>query len=93
MLGAFFTPPYRDWWLAYVENPESMIPLHNHWLVRKSSAAVFSQGLIRFDRLETSMFEVMQSGIPTFRTISAFATNQSTSIKSTMFMSIGIRKH
>ncbi|TVY35184.1 hypothetical protein LOCC1_G008040 [Lachnellula occidentalis] len=45
MLGAFFTPSYRDWWLAYAQMPEDMSPYHNHWLVRKSAAHAFAQGL------------------------------------------------
>ncbi|KAI0007108.1 kinase-like domain-containing protein [Xylariaceae sp. FL0662B] len=57
MLGAFFSPPYRDWWFAYARSPESMNPLGNHWLVRKSAARGFSQGLVRFDRLHPSMVE------------------------------------
>lgn len=61
MLGAFFSPPYRDWWLGYVERPASVKPCHNHWLVRKSAAAVFAQGLIRFDRLLPSTFEVSRN--------------------------------
>lgn len=60
MLGAFFTPPYRDWWLAYIRDPGTIDPLHSHWLVRKSAARVFKQGFIIFDRLQPSMIEVSQ---------------------------------
>ncbi|KAI1080729.1 hypothetical protein F5B20DRAFT_538730 [Whalleya microplaca] len=68
MLGAFFTPPYRDWWLTYARNPERMNPLCNHWLVRKSAAHSFSRGLVRFDRLQPSLIEYevihVPSGVP-----------------------------
>jgi hypothetical protein len=58
MLGAFFTPSYRDWWLDYVQRPEDMSPYHNHWLVRKSAAHAFAHGLIKLQRLQPSMIEV-----------------------------------
>ncbi|KAK0633847.1 hypothetical protein B0T14DRAFT_418779 [Immersiella caudata] len=45
MLGAFFGPPYRDWWLSYAKDPKVMSPYHNHWLVRQSAAKVFAEGL------------------------------------------------
>ncbi|KAI1404934.1 hypothetical protein F4819DRAFT_494538 [Hypoxylon fuscum] len=57
MLGAFFGPPYRDWWLSYVRNPGGMMPYCNHWLVRKSAARAFASGLVRLDRLHPSMVE------------------------------------
>ncbi|KAI1375836.1 hypothetical protein F4677DRAFT_460122 [Hypoxylon crocopeplum] len=58
MLGAFFGPPYRDWWLSYVRNPGGMKPYYNHWLVRKSAARAFASGLVKLDRLHPSMVEV-----------------------------------
>jgi hypothetical protein len=58
MLGAFFTPSYRDWWLAYTQRPEDMNPYRNHWLVRKSAAKAFAQGFVKLDRLQPSMVEV-----------------------------------
>lgn len=64
MLGAFFTPPYRDWWLAYTRDPEIMDPLCCHWLVRKSAAHAFKRALVRFDRLQPSMLEVSQCYFP-----------------------------
>ncbi|KAI2627299.1 hypothetical protein GGS26DRAFT_561306 [Hypomontagnella submonticulosa] len=57
MLGAFFGPPYRDWWISYVRNPGMMMPYCNHWLVRKSAAEAFASGLVRLDRLQPSMIE------------------------------------
>ncbi|KAI1144064.1 kinase-like domain-containing protein [Hypoxylon sp. FL0543] len=57
MLGAFFGPPYLDWWLSYVRDPEYMMPYCNHWLVRKSAAGAFALGLVRLDRLQPSMIE------------------------------------
>ncbi|KAH6717567.1 hypothetical protein BKA61DRAFT_641548 [Leptodontidium sp. MPI-SDFR-AT-0119] len=57
MLGAFFTPSYRDWWLAYAQIPGDMSPYHNHWLVRKSAANAFAQGVVKLDRLHPSMVE------------------------------------
>ncbi|KAK6865799.1 hypothetical protein PG995_002327 [Apiospora arundinis] len=57
MLGAFFTPPYRDWWLEYIREPDSISPFENHWLVRASAAIAFSQGLLRLNRLQPSMIE------------------------------------
>lgn len=58
MLGAFFTPSYRDWWLAYAQIPGNMSPYHNHWLVRRSAANAFAQGVVKLDRLHPSMVEV-----------------------------------
>lgn len=58
MLGAFFTPSYRDWWLAYAQMPEDMSPYHNHWLVRRSAANAFAQGVVKLDRLHPSTVEV-----------------------------------
>lgn len=63
MLGAFFTPSYRDWWLAYIRDPQSINPLHSHWLVRKSAAHVFKHGFLKFDRLQPSMIEVSQDSV------------------------------
>lgn len=58
MLGAFFTPSYRDWWLAYVREPENMSSYRNHWLVRKSAVHEFAKGFIKLDRLHPSLIEV-----------------------------------
>lgn len=58
MLGAFFGPQYRDWWLSYSREPEYMTPFRSHWLIRKSVAGVLSRGLIRLERLQPSMVEV-----------------------------------
>ncbi|KAI1209388.1 uncharacterized protein F4807DRAFT_460604 [Annulohypoxylon truncatum] len=57
MLGAFFGPPYRDWWLSYVRNPGGRMPESNHWLVRKSAAKAYASGLVKLDRLQPSMVE------------------------------------
>ncbi|KAK3989017.1 hypothetical protein QBC44DRAFT_396900 [Cladorrhinum sp. PSN332] len=57
MLGAFFGPPYRDWWLFYAKNPDHMSPYSNHWLVRRSAAKVFAHGLVKLDRRQPSMVE------------------------------------
>ncbi|TVY25258.1 hypothetical protein LHYA1_G007005 [Lachnellula hyalina] len=37
--------------------PEDMSPYHNHWLVRKSAANAFAEGLVKLDRLQPSMVE------------------------------------
>lgn len=58
MLGAFFTPPYRDFWLKYARDPDAMHPCYNHWLVCKSAAHEFSQGFVRLQRLQHSMIQV-----------------------------------
>lgn len=65
MLGAFFGPPYRDWWLSYSRDPDFTSPYENHWLVTKSAARAFSRGVIKLDRLQPSMveFEVVQASI------------------------------
>ncbi|KAH8697254.1 hypothetical protein BGW36DRAFT_378322 [Talaromyces proteolyticus] len=57
MLGAFFGPQYRDWWLSYVRNPNLMPPHYNHWLVRQSTAKALTLGLIKLDRLQPSIVE------------------------------------
>lgn len=57
MLGAFFGPPYRDWWLTTAENPQFMMPYWSHWLVSKSAAHAFSRGIVRLNRLHPSMVE------------------------------------
>ena len=58
MLGAFFGPRCRDWWLSYVEDPTGfMLPHGAHWLVRQSAARAFSQGLVRLDRRQPSLVE------------------------------------
>ncbi|KAK6951382.1 hypothetical protein Daesc_007917 [Daldinia eschscholtzii] len=57
MLGAFFSPPYRDWWLSYIKNPKGVSPNSNHWSVRKSAAKAFASGLVKLDRLHPSMIE------------------------------------
>ncbi|KAI0843961.1 kinase-like domain-containing protein [Daldinia vernicosa] len=64
MLGAFFGPPYRDWWLSYVRNPEGMPPYYNHWLVRKSAAKAFASGFVKLDRLHPSMIEYEFKHVP-----------------------------
>ncbi|KAK3682890.1 kinase-like domain-containing protein [Podospora appendiculata] len=56
MLGAFFGPPYRDWWFLNIKRPEES-PLYNHWLVRKSAASALAQGLVRLDRQPPSTIE------------------------------------
>ncbi|KAL7627723.1 hypothetical protein AAE478_001918 [Parahypoxylon ruwenzoriense] len=64
MLGAFFGPPYRDWWLSYVRNPGGMKPYCNHWLVRKSAARAFALGLVKLHRLQPSMVEYELQHVP-----------------------------
>ncbi|OTA98636.1 hypothetical protein M426DRAFT_17234 [Hypoxylon sp. CI-4A] len=64
MLGAFFGPPYRDWWLSYARNPEDMMSYFNHWLVRKSAVRAFALGLVRLDRLHPSMVEYEFQHVP-----------------------------
>lgn len=62
MLGAFFTPPYRDWWLKCARDPKSIRPLHSHWLVCQSAAAAFARGEVRMDRLQPSLIELLSIG-------------------------------
>jgi hypothetical protein len=62
MLGAFFGPPYRDWWLSYAKDPKTVKPYHSHWLVRQSAAKAFAEGRVRLDRLQPSMIEVSCCG-------------------------------
>ncbi|KAL2173890.1 uncharacterized protein P884DRAFT_316935 [Thermothelomyces heterothallicus CBS 202.75] len=57
MLGAFFGPPYRDWWLSYAQNPDFTSPYSNHWLVRRSAHRAWSRGLVCLKRLQLSMVE------------------------------------
>ncbi|KAK0704498.1 hypothetical protein B0H67DRAFT_648928 [Lasiosphaeris hirsuta] len=57
MLGAFFGPPYRDWWLSYVKDPNYTLPSSNLWLVRRSAAVTFAHGLVKLDRRQPSMIE------------------------------------
>jgi hypothetical protein len=58
MIGAFFSPPYRDWWLSYATEPERLPCYCNHWLVQKSAAREFAQGFVKLDRQMPSMIEV-----------------------------------
>jgi cellulase/cellobiase CelA1 len=58
MLGAFFTPQYRDWWLSQVEDPELLPHCLSHWLVRKSAAEAFARGIVVLNRRLPSMIEV-----------------------------------
>ncbi|QGA21624.1 hypothetical protein EYB26_009335 [Talaromyces marneffei] len=57
MLGAFFGPQYRDWWLFYIRNAERIGPYANHCLIRRSIADSFALGFIRLDRLQPSLIE------------------------------------
>ncbi|KAI3325312.1 kinase-like domain-containing protein [Xylariaceae sp. AK1471] len=61
MLGAFFGPPYRDWWLSYIKEPRIKTPYGNHWLVRRSAATAFANGFVYLDRQQPSMIEYMVS--------------------------------
>ncbi|KXJ87232.1 hypothetical protein Micbo1qcDRAFT_190271 [Microdochium bolleyi] len=57
MLGAFFGPQYRDWWLTEVTRVGMLRPHQDHWLVQKSAAAAFAAGRVRLNRLQQSMIE------------------------------------
>ncbi|KAH7309860.1 hypothetical protein B0I35DRAFT_359428 [Stachybotrys elegans] len=57
MLGAFFTPQYRDWWLWYAEHPDQTLPHQSHWLVCTSAARAFADGHVKLDRQLPSMTE------------------------------------
>lgn len=59
MLGAFFSPPYRDWWLSVVEFPASVMAAQSHWLVRSSAAKEFNKGYVKLNRLQPSTTEVI----------------------------------
>jgi hypothetical protein len=58
MLGAFFGPPYRDWWLSYASHPEGSQYHHIHWLVQKSAANAFMEGFVKLERRQPSMIQV-----------------------------------
>lgn len=58
MLGAFFGPQYRDWWLSYVRGTGFVVPYYSHWLVRQSAAKALALGKVRLDRLYPSVIEV-----------------------------------
>jgi hypothetical protein len=58
MLGAFFGPPYRDWWLSYASEPERLSRYRSHWLVQRSAATAFAQGFVKLDRRMPSMIEM-----------------------------------
>ncbi|ROW01994.1 hypothetical protein VMCG_05522 [Cytospora schulzeri] len=66
MLGAFFSPAYRDWWLSYSRGPRYAYTstYHNHWLVTRSAAHAFSRGVIKLDRLQPSMVEYEVLHVP-----------------------------
>ncbi|KAK0707180.1 kinase-like domain-containing protein [Apiosordaria backusii] len=57
LLGVFFTPSYRDWWLGYAARPSDMNPLHSHWLVQRSAASAFANGFVRLQRFSPSLVE------------------------------------
>ncbi|OSD00327.1 hypothetical protein PYCCODRAFT_1393643 [Trametes coccinea BRFM310] len=59
VLGVFFGPSYRDWWLSFARNPQRMPPCRNHWLVRQSAARAYAQGLVKLVRLQPSMIEYL----------------------------------
>jgi len=55
LLRAFLSPPYRDWWLSYANEPER-VPQHcSHWLVRKSAARAFASGFVKLERRQPSI--------------------------------------
>ncbi|KAI1810837.1 hypothetical protein GGS20DRAFT_589166 [Poronia punctata] len=57
MLGVFFGPSYRDWWLSYIRNPRLLTPYDNHWLVRRSAAKAFAEGSVCLLRRQGSMIQ------------------------------------
>ncbi|KAI0161773.1 hypothetical protein GGR52DRAFT_561098 [Hypoxylon sp. FL1284] len=57
MLGAYFGPPYRDWWLSYARDPKRTPAYFNHWLVQESAAKAFSLGIIKLHRMNETMLE------------------------------------
>ncbi|WKT50819.1 hypothetical protein QSH57_015789 [Fusarium oxysporum f. sp. vasinfectum] len=57
MLRAFFSPPYLNWWLAYTERLKRVDPIDGHWLVRRSAAEAYRNGLVKLHRLHPSMIE------------------------------------
>lgn len=58
MLRAFFGPPYLDWWIAYTERLTRVDPIDGHWLVRRSAAEAYRNGVVKLYRLHPSMIEV-----------------------------------
>ncbi|KAF5556464.1 kinase [Fusarium phyllophilum] len=57
MLRAFFGPPYLGWWLAHTERLKRVDPIDGHWLVRRSAAKAYKNGLVKLHRLHPSMIE------------------------------------
>ncbi|EXA35777.1 hypothetical protein FOVG_12926 [Fusarium oxysporum f. sp. pisi HDV247] len=57
ILRAFFSPPYLNWWLAYTERLKRVDPIDGHWLVRRSAAEAYRNGLVKLHRLHPSMIE------------------------------------
>ncbi|ATY61877.1 kinase-like domain [Cordyceps militaris] len=63
MLTAFFGAPYLNWWLDYINEPNSMTPEQNHWLVRRSVAQALRSGRVKLDRAQPSMTEFMVDSV------------------------------
>ncbi|EXL75821.1 hypothetical protein FOPG_09319 [Fusarium oxysporum f. sp. conglutinans race 2 54008] len=57
ILRAFFSPPYLNWWLAYTERLKQVDSIDGHWLVRRSAAEAYRNGLVKLHRLHPSMIE------------------------------------
>ena len=58
MMAAFFGTEYCDWHLDNARRPEAKRPYRNHWLVRRSAAKVFAEGLVILKRRRDSMLVV-----------------------------------
>ncbi|KIL89274.1 hypothetical protein FAVG1_07668 [Fusarium avenaceum] len=57
LLLAFFGQHYFDWWRFFIERAENYSPYQTHWLVRKSVHEALRGGIIKLQRLPSSMIE------------------------------------
>ncbi|KAF9767113.1 hypothetical protein IL306_000378 [Fusarium sp. DS 682] len=64
MLSAFFGPPYFNWWMKHIKLVDERYAfcsewlIDNYWLVRRSAAEAFRNGLVKLDRDLPSFVEV-----------------------------------
>ncbi|KAH7252765.1 hypothetical protein BKA59DRAFT_526280 [Fusarium tricinctum] len=57
LLLAFFGQQYFDWWRFFIERAENYFPYETHWLVRRSVHEALQRGIIKLQRLPSSMIE------------------------------------
>jgi hypothetical protein len=58
MLGIFLGDNVRDWWLSRIKRPKSLHSERSHWLIRKSAAKAFQNGLVSLERMGPSEIQV-----------------------------------